>query len=162
MIEPSDVAAVIATVEEICHREQQAMLAWADGHVDDKERLKPKFDGTMGSLIELYKSDKESSYQRLKENTRGSYAEWLDIVKKTIGLRRLDRIQPIWLRTCYDNWATPEVEGGPLRTRRAYGCIQMVKALLTYGVEASNQQAGRLRAGMETLRFEKSRRAKRR
>ena len=63
--DPHEVAAVIATVEEICNREQQAMLAWADGNIDDKQRLGPKYDGTLRSLIDLYKSDKELSYQRL-------------------------------------------------------------------------------------------------
>jgi hypothetical protein len=154
--EPHDVASVIVTVEEICNREQQAMLAWADGSVSDRERLAPKYDGTVRSLIELYRSDKESSFQRLKENTQDSYAEWLDVVEKTIGLRRLDRMQPKWLRTCYDEWGAPEKEGDAPRTRRAYGCIQMMKVLLNYGVEGGIPHAARLRDGMEKMRFEKN------
>src|SRR6202048_2703183 len=50
-------------IEDFCRREQDAMLLWLDeGTRGDKERLKPKFNGTFGSLCDLYVSDEESGY----------------------------------------------------------------------------------------------------
>ncbi len=41
-------------IEDYCRREQETMLLWLDeGTRGDKERLKPKFNGTFGSLCEL-------------------------------------------------------------------------------------------------------------
>jgi integrase len=155
--DPNLAEALIAQIEEICEREQQAMLSWADGHVDDNGRLKPKFDGTIGSLVALYMSDDESGYQRLKQNSQNAYADWLRIVLKTIGLRTLARIQPKFFRTCYDEWRMRDDEDEESgKTRRAYGCIQMVKVLLNYGIEAAIPHAQRLREGMETIRFERN------
>jgi hypothetical protein len=154
--DPVAIETSVLTIEEVCQREHQAMLAWADESIDDQERLKPRYDGTLGSLVDLYLSDKESSYQRLKENSQVSYAEWLDLIRRTIGLRRIDRIQAKYFRTCYDEWRK-RGDGDPRhRTRTAYGCIQMIKILLNYGIETSNLHAKRLREGLETMRFEKN------
>jgi predicted RNase H-like HicB family nuclease len=154
--EPEEVASVISTVEEVCQREQQAMLAWVDAGTPDHERLAPRYDGTLGSLIEIYRSDPESGFQRLKENTQESYEDWLQIVENTIGKRRLDRIRPKWFRSCYDQWIKPELPNGAPRVRRAYGCIQILRAIFNYGIEADVPHAKRLRDGMETLRFAKN------
>jgi hypothetical protein len=151
--DPDAVAALIATVEGICQREQQAMLAWADGAVTDKQRLRAKFDGTLGSVIELYRSDEESGFTQIKANSKDNYEEWLAIVDRTIGARRLDCLSPKYFRGCHSRWAAPEVEGSPRRLRRAYGCIQMVKVVLNYGIEADLPHCRRLREGMEHIRF---------
>jgi hypothetical protein len=153
---PEDVVATVATIEAICQREQQAMLAWVDGNVSDRTRLAPKFDRSLRSLIELYRSDPESGFQELKANTQENYADWLDIVERTIGARRLDCISPKWFRPCYNRWREPAEKGGPERVRRAYGCIQMVKAVLNYGIEADLPHCRRLREGMEKIRFSKN------
>jgi hypothetical protein len=47
-------------IENFCRREQEAMLLWLnEGTPNDRERLKPKFNGTFGSLCDLYESDEE-------------------------------------------------------------------------------------------------------
>jgi len=38
---------IIALVVSVCGAQQAAMLAWLDGEDDDRERLTPKFDGTI-------------------------------------------------------------------------------------------------------------------
>lgn len=50
LVDMSDPQA-LEKVESICRREQDAMLLWLDdASRNDKERLKPKFNGTFGSL----------------------------------------------------------------------------------------------------------------
>lgn len=153
---PDGVHATVSTIAEICQREQQAMLSWADGNLPDRKRLAARFDGTFRTLIEAYRSDPESGFQDLKANTQGNYEDWLDIVEETIGSRRLDCISPKWFRTCYRRWREPAQKGGPKRVRRAYGCIQMVKVVLDFGVQSDFQHCQRLRTGMEKIRFGKN------
>jgi integrase len=155
-IEGLDRDTAVALIVEVCNREQQAMLAWVDEGATDRERLAPKYDGRVKSLVELYRSDPESGYQALKANTKEGYEDWLRIVETTIGLRRLDRIKPKFFRTCFAEWGAPADKGAPERPRRAYGCIQMVKTVLNYGIEADIPHAKRLRDGIEKMRFAKS------
>lgn len=63
-------------IERICRHEQDAMLLWLDdASRNDRERLKPKFNGTFGSLCDLYESDEESGFADLQENTKLSYQD---------------------------------------------------------------------------------------
>jgi hypothetical protein len=143
-------------IQRICQREQEAMLAWADGNASDRERLGPKYDGTLKSVIELYRNDEESSFPNLKDNTKQSYRDSLKIVAETIGLRRLDRLHPKNFRRYYNNWREPAESGGEERIRRAYGCIQMVRVVLSYGIEADIPECKRLRDGLSRMSFEKN------
>ncbi|MCW5690800.1 MAG: hypothetical protein KIT48_00390 [Pseudolabrys sp.] len=154
--EAHDVDRALQAIEDICRREQGAMLSWADGHRADRERLAPRFDGTMGSLIALCRSDPESGYQDLKSNTKASYDEAFKVVTETIGSRRLDCIHSKWFRTCYRNWRAPASVGGPERLRRAYYAIQVVRVALDYGVQSGLPNCQRLRDGMSKIRFAKN------
>lgn len=142
-------------IEEVCQREQAAMLLWRDDFRAHLQRLQPRFNGTIASLIHLYEQDPASSFQDIKPNSQGSYRDSLKIIVDTIGARRLDCIQPIYFRTCYREWARPAGEGGEPRIRRAYGCIQMLRNAFTYGVEAGLPQCERLRLGLSSMRFPK-------
>lgn len=143
-------------IQRICVREQEAMLAWADDNASDRERLGPKYDGTLSSLIVLYTDDEESSFQNLKANTRQSYADSLKVVTDTIGPRRLDHLHPKNFRRYYNNWRAPAEPAGEERVRRAYGCIQMVRVVLSYGIEADIPECKRLRDGLTRMNFEKN------
>jgi hypothetical protein len=151
-----DAQAACERIQRICLREQEAMLAWADDNASDRERLGPKYDGTLNSVIALYTDDEESSFQNLKANTKQSYADSLKVVADTIGLRRLDRLHPKNFRRYYNNWRVPAEPGGEERVRRAYGCIQMVRVVLSYGIEADIPECKRLRDGLTRMNFEKN------
>lgn len=146
-------------IEKICRHEQDAMLLWLDdASRNDKERLKPKFNGTFGSLCDLYESDDESGFADLQENTKLSYQDSLRIIRNDIGLRRIDRVAPKYFRTCYRAWRMPAQEGGEERVRRAYGAIGQIKILLGYGVEANHFpiHCERLLKAMSKMRFAKN------
>jgi hypothetical protein len=82
-------------------RERTARL---DGDVDDRKRLAPKFDGTIGSLADCYESDEDSAYQGLKENSAEGYKAWLKMVRETVGLRNVSRIVAKEFRRWYRMW----------------------------------------------------------
>lgn len=157
-VDPSDPDAK-RKIEDFCRREQDAMLLWLDETAcNDKERLKPKFNGTFGSLCDLYESDEESGFADLQENTKLSYQDSLRIIRSDIGLRRTDRVAPKYFRTCYRAWRKPSQEGGEERVRRAYGAIGQIKILLGYGIEANHFpiHCERLLKAMSKMRFAKN------
>lgn len=122
-------------IEDVCQCEQDAMLLWLDeGAHGDWERLKPKFNGTFGSLCDLYESDEESGYADLQGNTKLSYQDSLKIIRNDIGLRRIGLVALKYFRTCYRAWKKPAQEGGEERVRRAHGAIGQIKIVLGYGM----------------------------
>jgi hypothetical protein len=146
-------------IEDLCRREQDAMLLWLEeGSRGDKERLKPKFNGTFGSLCNLYESDEESGYADLQGNTKSSYQDALKIIRNDIGLRRIDLAAPKYFRTCYRFWRKPAQEGGEERVRRAHGAITQIKIVLGYGMEANHFAAHceRLLKALSKMRFAKN------
>ena len=146
-------------VETICTREQEAMLLWLDeGRAGDIDRIKPKFNGTFGSLCDLYESDGESGYADLQGNTKASYRDSLRIIRNDIGLRRIDRVAPKYFRTCYREWKKPAGADGEERVRRAHGAIGQIKIVLAYGIEADHFSihCERLLKAMSKMRFAKN------
>jgi hypothetical protein len=149
----------IQKIEDICRRQQEVMLRWPEqGTSGDRERLKPKFNGTFGSLCLLYESDEESGFADLQDNTRLSYQASLKIIRNDIGLRRIDLVAPKYFRTCYRFWRKPAQEGGEERVRRAHGAIGQIKIVLGYGIEANHFAAHceRLLKAMSKMRFAKN------
>jgi hypothetical protein len=157
-VDPSDTSA-IQKIEDICRREQDAMLRWLEeGTSGDKERLKPKFNGTFGSICNLYESDEESGYADLQGNSKSSYQDALKIIRNDIGQRRIDLVAAKYFRTCYRNWRKPAQAGGEDRVRRAHGAITQIKILLGYSMEANYFAAHceRLLKAMSKMRFAKN------
>lgn len=146
-------------IERICRHEQDTMLLWLDdASHNDKERLKPKFNGTFGSLCDLYESDDESGFADLQANTKLSYQDSLKIIRNDIGLRRIDLVAPKYFRTCYREWKKPVQHGSEERVRRAHGAIGQIKIILGYGIEANHfaSHCERLLKAMSKMRFAKN------
>jgi hypothetical protein len=112
----------------------------------------------MASLCLVYEHDPESGFADLQQNTQNSYRDWLKIIRESIGLRRIDMLTAKYFRTCYRNWKEPTEPGGEQRVRRAYGCVQMIKILLGYGMQANLFYAHceRLLGGLSKMRFAKN------
>jgi hypothetical protein len=144
---------IIAQVVAVCRAQQNAMLAWLDGEDDDKERLAPKFDGTIGSLAECYESDDDSAYQELKANSAEGYKPWLKMVRKTVGARLIFKVVAKDLRRWYRNWKEISTTRGTDGTRQAYGGIQIIRILLKYGAESGIEKCRQLREDIEGMRF---------
>ena len=56
-----------AQLRKRCERLQAEMLSWMAGRFSN---IDVQFDGTFRSLLDLYQTDKESSYQKLKRSSR--------------------------------------------------------------------------------------------
>jgi hypothetical protein len=150
---PCDVAAVI---EEECQKQQSAMLAWLDGDVDDKERLAPKFNGTLSSLADCYESDEDSAYQELKENSAEVYKAWLKMVRETVGLRNVSPIVAKDFRRWYRMWKARSTSRGTDGTRQAYGGIQIIRIILNFGAESGIKKCLELRMAMDKMNFRRN------
>ena len=143
---------VAAEIERICQTEQAAMLAWLDDpEIDRKPRV--PYDGTLRSLADLYQADANSGFHDVNEGTAVSYTDSLKIIRDTVGARRLDRLHAIDFRRWHKNWKAPREEGGEERVRRAYGCIQLLRIILGYGIQSGIAHCKRLRDEMEGMRF---------
>lgn len=145
-----------AFIERACKEQHSAMLAWQDGATDDKERLKPKYDGTVGSLADCYESDPDSALPTLKFKTQTGYRSWLKLLSQTVGQRLIKNLIAKDTRRWYRQLAKPKLEGGRPRVRRAYGAIQAFKIILDYGIESGIPACRQLRKDMEGIRFAKN------
>ena len=93
-------------IAERCRAEWAKMEEWlAD------ERPKPVFDGTVASLIDLYSSDQESPYNDLRHRTQRTYDQQLKLLKRSVGARRLDRLNGEDFRRWYRKLRNPSHRG---------------------------------------------------
>ena len=65
------------------------MLVWLGDPTDTR---KPIYDGTLGTLITCYQTDKKSPYHGLAQNTQRGYDDWCRTLARAIGKRRVDRL----------------------------------------------------------------------
>jgi hypothetical protein len=73
-----------------CVRYHAEQLLWVRGGVEDDP--KSLFDGTIGSLIDIYERHKKSPYKKLRHGTAIEYAPRLAALKASIGGVRVKRI----------------------------------------------------------------------
>jgi hypothetical protein len=147
---------VAAAIEDECRKQQSAMLSWMDGDIDDRQRLAPKFDGSIGSLADCYESDEDSAYQGLKENSAEGYKAWLKMVRETVGLRKVSRIVAKEFRRWYRMWKARSNSRGTDGTRQAYGGIQILRILLNFGAESGIKKCLELRMAMDKMNFRRN------
>lgn len=117
-----------ASDEEIARLCQE----WTDELLADLENMErgPVYDGTLSSLILVYRTDKESPFQALKHSTRiRDYEPSLRLIDSTVGKRAIANLKGDDFRRWYRQWAA----GG--HTRRAHGAIRKLRAALSYGVQ---------------------------
>jgi hypothetical protein len=150
---PSEAADVIA---QECLKQQNEMLDWLDGKNEDRERLAPKYDGTLRSLAECYEHDEDSAYQQVQENTAEGYKPWLKMVKNTVGERRITRIVAKDFRRWYRNWKAISNTRDTTGTRQAYGGIQILRIILNYGIECGYKNCVELRTALDKMKFSRN------
>ncbi|MEQ8306077.1 MAG: hypothetical protein RIA09_05910 [Hoeflea sp.] len=86
-----------------------------------------EYNGTIDSLIELFRTDPTSSFHTVKHSTRvRDYGPSLRIISKNVGKRRVDKLQASDFRRWYSEWRTRG-------HRRAAGIIKLLRLILTYG-----------------------------
>src|SRR5215831_5013840 len=101
-VDPNDHAAIAKR----CREEWAKMEAWIAN-----EHSEPRFDGTVGSVIDIYVSDEDSPYQELRYRTQVNYDKGLRLLKQTVGERRVDKLTGEDFRRWYRKWRQPKRPG---------------------------------------------------
>lgn len=117
---------------------------------DDLRKLgaAPTYDGTIKSLISLYKHDKTSSLHRVKHSTRiRDYEPSLRILEKAVGGRRLDALRA----SDFIRWFAQWREKGH---RRASGAIKLLRVIISYGAGERLHGCAEARLILSDMKFE--------
>lgn len=130
-----------------CGRLQSEMSLWANGAVIDDPRS--RFDGTLGALIEIYLTDRDSSYQELRHNIKVQYAQRLAVVKRLCGGFRLSALT-------FRDFKRWHEEFGADRNKHAYAHALMtnVRLVMGFGKLLRLGNAAQLADELSNMRFQ--------
>jgi hypothetical protein len=100
-------------------------------------------EGTLGALIELYRSSGSSPFHAVKPSTRATYERWLKLLQphRDIPLSGVDYPE---LQAWYDSWAGPTVSDAATFPRRASAALQMLRLLFQFGAAEGVADSARL------------------
>jgi hypothetical protein len=118
------------------HAEQ---LLWARGGVENDP--KSLFDGTIGSLIEIYQKHKKSPFNTMRYKSQLNYTSYLRTIKAAIGKVRVAHISFDDLTSWQDEFADPG-DGGRLMKSRTTNLMSMLKQVIRFGALVLPKSAG--------------------
>jgi hypothetical protein len=133
-----------------CQRLQAEMLAFMSGR---GERDRTPFDGTIGSLIEIYLTDRDSPYRRLKPSSVHPYDVYAARLKATVGSRRLDRCDGRDVRRWFEAWSAPAEPGGRPTIAAAAFAMTVLKVALSFGIQCRLPGCADFKAILSEMRF---------
>jgi len=111
-------------------------------------RPEVEYNGTIESLVDLFRTDTTSSFHTVKHSTRvRDYGPSLRIISKNVGKRRVDKLQASDFRRWYAEW---RLRGH----RRAAGIIKLLRLILTYGAGERLHGCREARDILGGMRFE--------
>ncbi|KRR15813.1 MULTISPECIES: tyrosine-type recombinase/integrase [Bradyrhizobium] len=152
-----------------CQKLQSEMLAFSNGLImsPDEFDAKKTFDGTVGSLVDIYLADPDSPFHKLRYDTRKTYRSRVLYLKKMVGQARITPEAPEGRKLTFrdfnrwaENWAKPKVEGGPRRVARAHGYMSFVRILFTFGAMSELPRCEELHKVLSKMEIENPRRRK--
>lgn len=124
--------------------------AWTDellADIDGRDQA-PTYDGTINSLILLYRTNEDSPFHALKHATRiRDYEPTLRLISKSVGARQIPALKGEDFRRWYREWG----KGGHIR--RAHGGIRKLRSVLSYGVEQKLRGCSQAREILSLIRF---------
>lgn len=119
------------TLKNRCIRLQAEMTTWLAGH---KSRT-PVFDGTFASLLDIYFTDPESSYRKLKPGSQHPYDIYGGKLRAHIGSRRIDACDGRDVKRWFEVWMGAKDHRLPeakLPSARMALCV--LKAAISFGI----------------------------
>jgi hypothetical protein len=138
-----------------CERLQAEMLQWVAGH----RCTAPTFDGTFGALIEIYTTDPESDYQKLKPASRHPYGVYVRKLKGHIGARRIDACDGRDVRKWFKVWAGVETLADPAaKIPAARMALTVLKSAVSFGVTCRLADCAAFSAILREMEFPTNRR----
>ncbi len=120
------------TARERCRILTSELREWLAGTSDQGPA--PRFDGTIGRLIEIYQVDEDSPYRALRPNTCKSYDYNLRLLAKAVASKSVAGLTRKDFSRWHREFAKPAADGGEPRIRRAHGVMTMLRLLLSFGV----------------------------
>jgi hypothetical protein len=133
-----------------CRRLQAEAQEWLSGrHAPPKAR----YDGTLGSLIDLYQVHELSPFHGVTAETRRSYVYNLGVLARRVGARRLDRVTGEDLLRWHREFAKPATPGGAPKLRMAHSLMTTLRIVLKFGKVLNIADAKALRSVMEDMEF---------
>jgi hypothetical protein len=141
-------AGQIAYIQTMCRRLQDEMLEWSRG--GNLLRFEAAFDGTLGSLIDCYRSDEDSDYRKLRYHTRVNCDRIYDRLQREHGTEMLSELDA---RT-FIRWHR-ERKGDKNHVSAAHTLVTKLRTVLGYGaVFLKEKECPRLRAVLSGMKFE--------
>jgi Phage integrase family len=134
-----------------CERLQAEMLSWLNGRKTGVDII---FDGTFRSLLDVYQTDKQSSYHTLKRSSRLPYDVYVRMMRAEIGERLIDNCDGRDVARWFEAWSAPAVPGGSRQVAKARMAIAVLKAALTFGIMCRKPGCPEFRAVIDAMRFE--------
>jgi len=126
-------------------RLQAEMLRWVSGD----RGTPPRFDGTFKSLLEIYPTDPESTYNtKIKKHTAQSYATYIRKMTDHIGARRVDECDGRDVRRWFKQWRETSGLGA------ARMALAVLKAAVSFGVVCRTRGCAEFQAILGEMEFE--------
>jgi hypothetical protein len=135
-----------------CRKLHAEMLEWIS---DPAKQSLPRYDRTLGSLIELWKKDPESPWHELRENTRRGYEYGIRVLTGyKMTTRRIDRLTGQDLRRWHRQIMQPPGHTGAPMVRKADLAVRdLLRAVLVFGMEIKLEECAPLLAVLSVMRF---------
>jgi len=140
-----------ARLREYCERLQAEMLSWMAGK---KTKVGYGFDGTFRSLLDVYQTDPQSSYRKLKRSSRQPYDVYIRMMRAEIGERLIDACDGRDVDRWFAAWSAAPAEDQPRQVAKARMAIAVLKAALTFGIMCRKPGCAEFRAVIDAMRFE--------
>lgn len=121
-----------ALIASSCRRLQDEMLGWARAGALEQ----PCFDGSVNSLIDFYRRDKDSPYQKVRYSSRKGYEYHLKAIEAHVGERQLSALRGKDFLRWYEAWGEND------HTHRAHARITMFRGLLSFGIVSELYPSG--------------------
>jgi hypothetical protein len=106
---------------------------WAEMLDHLGQRKRPGFDGTIGSLIDVYTTAPESQFQKLKASSLHPYKIYAAKIKAMAGTRRVDALTGLDVMRWHEIWRQPHKPGDKPLLGAATMALNVLKAALAFG-----------------------------
>jgi Phage integrase family len=137
-------------LRERCIRLQREMDEW----MSNGNRELVRFDGTFRSLLDVYQTDPESSYFKLKPSSRHPYDIFIRMLRTEIGQCHIDMTDGRDLKKWFTFWIQPTAKDGPRHVAKGNMAISIIKAAAKFGVMCRLPGVSEFREVLKACSFE--------
>lgn len=112
-----------------------------------------KYDGTLQSAIDIYLSDPDSPYQKLRHISAKHALVYCRVLGRAVGTARLAQVKYRDLLRWHERFAAPKIEGGPRRPASAHDMMTMLRRVLSFGVALELEHCDRVQTILREMKF---------